>query len=194
MAARGAVDTVEVRPTIWRTCRALANRKRLALLQAVAPDRSLTVGQLAAATGLDVTLTSRYARALNARGLLTARRSSRWVHYAPARGGLADVQPLVDAVFDTLAGSDGGAEEVYRLATAFTHPRRVLLARACRKGPARYTGLARATGISLRALDRHLRKLLARGVLARREGYYRLEPPRSRLHESLLDAVRRMAV
>jgi len=56
-------------------------------------------------------------------------------------------------------------EALFKLATAFTHPRRVEVFRAVKNGTDSFGKLQAATQISARALTRHLAKLEARGFV-----------------------------
>ena len=64
-------------PTLWRTCRVLANRKRLQTLALLIRQPNQTVSAVAERMSLSMPAASQYLRALEARGLPT-----RW----PARG------------------------------------------------------------------------------------------------------------
>jgi uncharacterized protein YndB with AHSA1/START domain len=54
---------------------------------------------------------------------------------------------------------------LFKLATAFTHPRRIEVFRAVKRGADSFGKLQTATHISARALSRHLAKLEARGFV-----------------------------
>ncbi len=64
-------------PTLWRTCRVLANPKRLACLRAVMGTPNLCVEEIAREAGLDEVQGSMALRALQARGLIAAYRHLR---------------------------------------------------------------------------------------------------------------------
>lgn len=63
-------------------------------------------------------------------------------------------------------------EKLFKLATAFTHPRRVEIFRAVHTGSQTLQHLRAATHIPDRALQRHVRKLVARGFLECQRGRY----------------------
>ena len=73
-------------PTLWRTCRVLANRKRLQTLALLIRQPNQTVSAVADRISLSTPAASQYLRALEARGLLTCRRIGRRVEYRPAAG------------------------------------------------------------------------------------------------------------
>jgi len=112
-------------------------------------------------------------RALEARGLLTARREGRYVKYEPppADSG-ASTQGLVAALRSSLRRGTKPQETLLKLATAFTHPRRIEIFRILKSGPRTSGQIKAVTGISGRALLRHLRKLESRGFVEYRLDRY----------------------
>lgn len=70
-------------PTLWRTCRVLANPNRLSCLKAVLKVPGRTVENVADAVGLAESKASLALRALQSRGILSSHRISRWTHYYP---------------------------------------------------------------------------------------------------------------
>jgi len=75
---------VTPRPTLWRTCRVLANRTRLRIFRRLAQQPGQTVSDVARRLRLSLPVTSQYLRALEARGLLSARRVGLRVTYRPS--------------------------------------------------------------------------------------------------------------
>jgi DNA-binding MarR family transcriptional regulator len=154
-----------LQPTLWRTCRVLANRDRLRVLSYVSAHAGVTVSQVAVRCGLAMPRASEYLRALQARGLIQPRRHSRWVSYAAgADPAVVHAAPILAAVQAAFARRDKPAE-MLRAATAFTHPRRLVLAAALHGQPQYPESLARRCGFSLTATCRHLRKLERRGLV-----------------------------
>jgi DNA-binding transcriptional ArsR family regulator len=150
-------------PTLWRTCRVLANRKRLQTLALLIRQPNQTVSAIAERMSLSVPTASRYLRALEARGLLTCRRVGRRVEYRPSAGtseGAAEIVKALRLVFRRRAQP---IEAIFKLATAFTHPRRIEVFRALTNGADSLAKLQAATHMPARALSRHLAKLEARG-------------------------------
>lgn len=130
---------------------------------------------------------SQYLRFLNARSLLLAERQGRWVRYRPAANrSVGGYDALLAALKGALSAHGDPVETVFRLVTAFTHPRRLRLIRALTAGPASVSALMRVTHISRQALTRHLAKLQSRGFVIHLKGAYRLECPRRRLAGILL--------
>lgn len=160
-----------LQPTVWRTCRALANRTRLRIFRLLVHRSNQTVSAIAQGLGRPLPVISQYLRALEARGLLTVCRMGRQVYYRadPATGNALE---LVTALRSILKQDAEPIETIYRLATAFTHPRRVEIYRVLKRGPCSMEQIQIATGISPRALARHLQKLEARGFVSVRMGKY----------------------
>jgi len=122
-----------LRPTLWRTCRAVANRDRLRMIALLGREPGLTVSVIAARLHVSMSRASLYLRVLEARSLLQVRRNARWVHYQPAREG--NLLPLVIALTSTLRQGRNSLNVAFALATAFTHPRRIEIYKTLRDKP-----------------------------------------------------------
>ena len=160
-------------PTLWRTCRVLANRKRLQTLALLIRQPNQTVSAVAERMSLSMPAASQYLRALEARGLLTCRRVGRRVEYrtsAARRDGAAgEIVKALRLVFQRRAQPIGA---IFKLATGFTHPRRIGVFRALTNGADSFTKLQAATNMPARALSRHLAKLEARGFVKNEMALY----------------------
>ena len=76
------MSDAKLKPTYWRTCRALANEDRLRLFKAVVENEGrFSVRQYARLLGLQDDVASVYLRQMNARGLLGVRREHIKVFY-----------------------------------------------------------------------------------------------------------------
>jgi DNA-binding transcriptional ArsR family regulator len=160
-------------PTLWRTCRVLANRKRLRILAHLARQPSQTVSSAARHMKLSLPTASQYLRALEARGLLTCRRVGPRVEYCLADGRSEGAAKQLVAALRLVLGRGGDRfERVFKSATAFTHPRRVEIFRTIAKGADSFAKIQAATRISVPALQRQLEKLEARGFIASTRGAY----------------------
>ena len=154
-------------PTIWRTCRILTSVKRIACLKAVLEQPGGCVGEIAALARIPRDQASLCLRALQARGLILARRESRWVRYWP------EPDPLVPAAAPILAGMRRALlveklpiKCLTRCLTSFTHPRRLIILRGLQKSaPVTFETLSQASFVSAPALYRHLKKLDTRGLV-----------------------------
>lgn len=153
-------------PTLWRTCRVLANRQRLQMLALLIRHPGQTVSSVARQMRLSLPAASQYLRALEARGLLTCRRVGLRVEYRPVAmttegGGGA----IAAALRKHVGPRQQPLDALFKLATAFTHPRRIEVYRAVKNGADSFVRVQARTHISTRALARHLAKLEARGFV-----------------------------
>lgn len=175
-------------PTLWRTCRVLANAGRLRCLKVVLEWPGSTVGEIARRAGIPEAVASESLRAIQARGLILASRESRWVRYTP------DPDPLVEgsdrllaALKKSLLSAARSETDVIHVVTAFTHPRRLeILEMLQRRGDTSVESLGSHTRISLPALFRHLRKLEARRFVSCENNRWRLAGGGQQLEKTLL--------
>ncbi|MBI2437610.1 MAG: winged helix-turn-helix transcriptional regulator [Lentisphaerae bacterium] len=166
-------ESETLRPTLWRTCRVLASKTRLRVLGELRARPEQRVSDVAQRLGLSLPLASQALRALNSRGLLLARRSGPSVYYRlGANRSIAHSGRLLKTLKKTFARGKNPGRNVFRYATAFTHPRRIRIIQHLRERPMRLEEIAGATNIPLRALNRHLRKLVARGFLKHADCWY----------------------
>jgi len=151
----------------------LANRRRLRILGLLVQSPELSVSGVAERLELSLPVASQYLRALEARGLLAARRVGRRVQYRlNIASAIEPARVLAAAVRLAFQHDLAPVEALFRLATTFTHPRRIEIFRAL-AAQARTTGQLQAvTRISAAALCRHRRKLEARGFVAEHQGLY----------------------
>ena len=158
-------------PTLWRTCRVLANARRLQCLKTVLCNPGATVGQVAETCNFPVNQTSVYLRALQARGLLQSVRDSRWVRYNPQADPLVpSAGPVLAAMTRTLLKENMPVKDVIFCLTAFTHPRRlVILAVLLQKRSIPFAALSHKSNVSPCALTRHLAKLCRRNMTVKDE-------------------------
>ena len=185
------MDTLH--PTLWRTCRVLANTQRLQCLKTVLCKPGATVGQIAETCHYPVNQTSVYLRALQARGLLQSVRDSRWVHYHPQPDPLVpSAEPVLSAMTRALLKEKMPIKDVIFCLTAFTHPRRlVILSVLLQNKSIPFATLSRKSNVSLCALTRHLAKLCRRNMAVKDEEEYCAPlPPPSPLAASLLRLLR----
>lgn len=164
-------------PTLWRTCRVLANSTRLNIFNLVRQHPGLTVSAVAGRLILPLPVTSQYLRAMEARGLLVARREGRWVRYRcafPAPG--EPLGKLVAALQGVFRQQTNPIETIYRATTAFCHPRRIEIYRALKAKACSLAQLQEITGISSAALCRHLGKLQSRGFVSHSDNSYAILP------------------
>ena len=128
--------------------------------------RPVTISVLARSVNVSVGVGSLYVRALETYGLVRTRRRGAWIECWPVSPRPAEVlHGLLNALNTRLQADKKAVRAVFRLATAFTHPRRVELYLALRGKPQTLAELKASLGIPGRALLRHLQKLHSRGFL-----------------------------
>jgi DNA-binding transcriptional ArsR family regulator len=170
-------------PTLWRTCRALANRKRLALLRQVIVQEPVSVEDLALRAKISVGTCSQWLRLLNSRGLLRVVRQGRWVYYSlGADSSVRQAEGVLNAIRKALQVCKNleNEEHIFHALTAYTHPRRIQIVKAVvAAGEISVQGLSQALRISIPALYRHLHKLEDRSLISMADDRCRITQPRS---------------
>lgn len=163
----------QLHPTLWRTCRVLANATRLRIFAQLARKQPQSVSELAEQLALTLPVTSQSLRALESRGFLKARRIHRRVEYRimtdDDAGSLVD---LVAALRRTMRDNPDSTESVMKIATGFTHPARIEIYRSLKSGPLTQDQIQVVTRVSFQAMSRHLRKLVSRGYIVADERKY----------------------
>jgi DNA-binding transcriptional ArsR family regulator len=151
----------------------LANRPRLKMLGLLVQTGTLTVSAVAERLRLSLPVASQYLRALEARGLLVSRRLGRRVEYRlNVASTMKSARELTAALRLAFQRDPAPVEALFKLATTFTHPRRIEIFRAL-AAQARTPGQLQAvTRISAPALFRHLQKLEERGFVEGHGGLY----------------------
>jgi DNA-binding transcriptional ArsR family regulator len=157
----------ELNPTLWRTCRVLANKRRLKLLRAVFATPDAPVKALALDAKTPPEKASAGLRLLQSRGLIHAEPRGKFVHYSPVPDPSVNVAARIVEAVGRAVDAGMPDEEIFKTCTAFTHPRRLkivgLLAGHGLPLPA--TSISALTGISPPATSRHLAKLSNRRIL-----------------------------
>jgi DNA-binding transcriptional ArsR family regulator len=165
----------------------LANRRRLRILHFVMRRQEVHVTDVARALNIPVPTASQYLRALNARGLLRARRRGREVSYRVGDDpSLPGTRVLLRGLRPELEKPRPSLDVVFGALTAFTHPSRIAIVRAVARGASRVAEVCAMAGIRRRSAERHLKKLARRGYLRRVRGGYRMARPALPLAQSLL--------
>ncbi len=177
-----------LRPTLWRTCRILANPIRLDLLRELFLAKELSVIALATRSGLPEKTAGIYLRAISARGLISARPAGRWVFYTAKANPSVDHASVLLSIVRECCNAGMANKEIIHYVTAFTHQRRIDIVTGLQQKPMTVMEISLATQISPPALHRHLRKLLAREMVERSGKYYTLKIPKNPLGQALLQA------
>jgi DNA-binding transcriptional ArsR family regulator len=173
-------------PTLWRTCRALANPIRLDLIRELMNGATQSVTQLADKTGLSEGVASSYLRTINSRGLIQAKPNGRYVFYSatpnPNVEHSAELLEALDRAFTDKMDN----EAIIHVLTAFTHERRLEIIATMEEKRMSLIELTVSTGISGAALLRHLKKLRDRGIVKVSDRIYRLTTPEHAFARTLL--------
>ena len=180
----------KLHPTLWRTCRTIANPTRLNLLWCLFQNEGLCISELAQKIQISDSNASNQLRALNARGLITPQRTKLKVIYHP--------EPNIEVVYaEELLNAlrrcfelNMSHKTVIRQATAFTHHRRILIVRALAEKRHTAQELSGLWGASSSSMALHLLKLEARGFVQNVMGTYRLRSPTNSLGRVLMKIAR----
>jgi DNA-binding transcriptional ArsR family regulator len=166
----------------------LAGGTRLALLRAVIDSPDQTVTGLANRLELSLPRTSQELRRLQARGLIHAHRRSQHVLYRPVPDPLVSTAaPLLQAMRDTFAqGAPSEDNHAIRVATGFSHVRRLVLVRLLQQEPMPARTLEIRAGMSRDAINRHVHLLQDAGVVRRIGRKIELAAPAHPLAKCLL--------
>jgi DNA-binding transcriptional ArsR family regulator len=174
-------------PTLWRTCRVIANDARLKLLRILFEEGENSVTMLGRQTALAEPHASLHLRLLSSRGLITPRSVDKWVYYsATPNRAVNHASEILNALEQSFADAEMDNGKIVETATAFTHPRRLVIARHLQHGALPAGELSSRTKISPRALYRHLAKLATRRIVQFENDLYFLGKPSKPLGATLL--------
>ncbi|MDD5483246.1 MAG: ArsR family transcriptional regulator [Kiritimatiellae bacterium] len=113
------------------------------------------------------------------------------VYYRPgANRSVPDSGQLLRVILKTFSDDKNAHENIFRYATAFTHPRRILIVKTLSECSMQPEEMVSHMNISFSALIRHVRKLVARGFLKRGVHGYICSVPRHKFARFLLDIAR----
>ena len=187
----------ELRPTLWRTARALANSDRLNLMRLVSLAKGEKgVSELAAEAGLPVPTASMYLRALNARGLISVVRSGPFVYYGTSSDRSLPVAAGIQMSFRRLFARKelpkDWTDRLIPILRAYSNPRREEMIRIlAAHSPVGYAEFLARSGICETSFLRHLVGLMGAGIVARNpKGEYLITKPRNSLETVFLSAIR----
>lgn len=177
----------QLRPTLWRTCRALANETRLKLLWLVLDEEGLCVSELAKRIKTTPHNASHQLRTLSSRGLIAPEYQHLKLIYRPqVNRDVAHAEALLTALIDC-RNAQMLHKVVIAQATGFTHARRIQIVRALANAPQDFESIQQTTGIDPQALNRHLNKLINRNYVAETRGQYSLRAPSNPFGRTLLN-------
>lgn len=182
----------ELRPTVWRTVRVLANVFRLRFLRAVFEAKGTkNVSDLAKEIGVSVSAASIYLRALNARGLVNVERKGVNVLYGDGKNrSLPEAQLLQSAfamVFAESKNTEDWAQNQVAMLSAYSHPLRIkMVAELLHSKPVGFMELVERVKSPKATVYRHVSKLLKAAVLGVDEdGRYVLNAPLDSVESAL---------
>ena len=192
-----AIMEETLKPTLWRTARALANADRLRLFREVYKSQGAAdVTELAEAVRLAIPIASTYLRALNARGLVSVVRTGSYVLYGTASNRSLPVASAIQSAFFGMFAQRklprGWEKSLLPLLQGYAHPRREEIIRyLMRHAPLSFTEIQRASGVPPISLLRHLAILVPAGIVVKDEKRnYSLSAPDTDIAAALLNAVR----
>jgi len=181
---------MKLRPTLWRTCRAIACETRVKLLWLIFQGEELSVQELAEMAEISLSNASNQLRRLSSRGLISFRREKMRVIYRAEANESLDAAPMLLDALRACNERNTSFKTVMQMATAFTHERRIEIVNALQGRRKPFHELTEKTGISPSALSRHLDKLERRGFVKYRDGCYLLSTPGNPLGRTLLRLAR----
>jgi DNA-binding MarR family transcriptional regulator len=157
---------------LWRTCRVIANRRRISLLWCLFNQEKRCVFELAGELGISDSQVSEHLRELASRGLIQQyRRKMRMISIPEADPQVAAAKLLMKALL-ACNKKNISIQSVFKQATAFTHSRRIEIMQAMPKNGISLKELSQKTHIPESALNRHINKLMARGFIQGDNKYY----------------------
>ena len=182
----------ELRPTLWRTARALANKNRLLFFRAVWLSKGKKgVSELAKEVGLSISTASVYLRALNARGLISVRRITSRVYYGNGTDRSLPEAQLLQAAFAKIFSKknlpDDWLADLIPTLHAYSHLRRITILQYLAEAHRGFTDLSSVTGIPEMSLARHLRVLSTAKIISCDENLYSIVKPHNVLQSAFLE-------
>ena len=183
----------ELKPTLWRTARALANADRLNLMRLVANAKGAKgVSELALEANLPIPIASIYLRALNARGLISVIRSGSFVYYGTGSDRSLPVAVAIQGAFRRLFAKkklpSDWQDILLPSLNAYSNQRRELMVRILSE----HSGISflefhKRSGLCETSFLRHLRILVNAGIVSLdSNGLYSLAKPRNSLEAIFL--------
>ena len=183
----------ELKPTLWRTARTLANPCRLNLMRLVANAKGAKgVCELATEANLSLSVTSTYLRALNARGLISVIRSGSFVYYGTGSDRSLPIAVAIQGAFRRLFAKkelpDDWQDILLPILNAYSNQRRELMVRILSEhSGVSFLEFHKRSGLCETSFLRHLRILVNAGIISLdSNGLYSLAKPRNSLEAIFL--------
>ena len=176
-------------PILWRTCRIIANQRRLKLLWCLFSHGPRCLFELANNVGISNPQASIHLYALASHGLIRQYRSKMRLISAPeGNAKIAYAEDLLESL-RTCHNTEISIRTVFKQATAFTHARRIEIMQALPRTGFSLEQFAEQTHISETALTRHLNKLATRGFIKKKKDHFFKEMPPDSLSQTLLKII-----
>jgi len=132
-------------------------------------------------------VSSQHLKLLHEHGFLEQTQKSKWVYYKTATHiENSHAKNLAPPLKEKLRSEGPCSKELVRMVTAFTHPRRIDIAKAITDRNKNFEQLASECNISGQALYRHLNKLIDRNLILQDKNIYRIIHPKAGLLKALL--------
>lgn len=183
----------ELKPTLWRTARALANADRLNLMRLVANAKGAKgVSELALEANIPIPIASIYLRALNARGLISVIRTGSFVYYGTGSDRSLPVAVAIQGAFRRLFAKkelpDDWQDILLPILNAYSNQRRELMVRILSEhSGVSFLEFHKRSGLCETSFLRHLRILVNAGIISLdSNGLYSLAKPRNSLEAIFL--------
>ena len=185
----------ELKPTLWRTARALANADRLNLMRLVTNAKGAKgVSEIAVESGLPIPTASIYLRALNARGLISVVRIGSFVYYGTGSDRSLPIAVAIQGAFRRLFAKKtlppNWQDVLLPVLNAYSNQRRESMVRILSENSQiSYLEFHKRSGLCETSFLRHLRVLTNSGVVALDpNGLYSLAKPKNSLEAIFLAA------
>ena len=181
----------QLNPTLWRTCRILAGKTRMALLQQIFDHPDQNVSDMAKALNIGESAASQELRRLQSRGLLRREHKGPSVIYRPIPDPqVPSATPLVVALKKSLSSSSENDEEMVRIAKAFSHERRIQIMQVLMQNPKTRTEIMSLIRIRPTPLKHHLQFLQESGCVQSEGRTLLFKPSKHPLFQALLKLIR----
>ena len=173
-------------PVLWRTCRAIANKRRLRILWSLFDHGSQCSIKLSHNLEMSESQVSIHLKILAGHGLIQQYRRKMWVISIPeADQRVPAAEELMNAL-QTCHGNGTSIGIIFKQATAFTHSRRIEIIQALSMQGMSLEDLSQKAHIPESALNRHLNKLTARGFVKENSALYSKIVPNTAFSQALL--------
>ena len=180
-------------PTLWRTCKMLAGRKRVQLLRQLHDHPGSNVSELGDAVGIKRACASQELRRIQSRGLLKSQRQGRSLIYRldpdPQVSSAAPLLKAIQTALHTLPARQD--MDMCRLANGLAHPRRIAIVQALLESPQSTPALQLSLRMPTPSLLSHLHVLEQSGMIIRRHPDWVLSCPLHPLARTLIHLLRK---